>query len=78
MLPILKALTGDLLFIDDKDAVVLGGQAWDRMLAGHLPLIVTIENGEREKKRWILDITYTAIFKNDKLICCLKHIFKEY
>ncbi len=37
----------DLLFIYDKDAVVLGGDAWYRVLTGHLSLIVTAE--ERQK-----------------------------
>lgn len=56
---ILSAKRRDLLFADDKDAVVLRGHAWDRMLAGHLPLIVAVENmGEgdgREKGReWVM------------------------
>lgn len=53
MLPsgILEAKTRDLLFVDDKDAVVLWGLAWDRMLTGHLPLIVTIEKWEKSGEK---------------------------
>lgn len=37
----------DSLFVDDKDAVVLRRNACDWMLAGHLPLIVTVGENTR-------------------------------
>jgi len=43
----------DLLFIYDKDAVVLGGDAGHRVLTGHLSLIVTAERergGDKKDK----------------------------
>lgn len=52
----------DLLFIYDKDAVVLGGDAWHWMLTGHLSLIVTAgKDRQAEKKKkgkhWITATT---------------------
>lgn len=42
----------DLLFIYDKDAVVLGGDAWHRVLTGHLSLIVTAgKDRVRDRRR---------------------------
>ncbi len=42
----------DLLFIYDKDAVVLRGDAWHRVLTGHLSLIVTAEKDRvRDRQR---------------------------
>jgi len=41
----------DLLFIYDKDAVVLGRDAGHRVLTGHLSLIVAARR-HRMRKRW--------------------------
>lgn len=56
---------GDLLFIHDKDAVVLGGDAWHRMFTGHLSLIVTagkdrVRDSERQKKERERESSLTA------------------
>lgn len=62
----------DLLFIYDKDAVVLGGDAWHRVLTGHLSLIVTggkdrgrdRQKGEKRQKRGGLE--FSNHWKNTK------------
>lgn len=48
----------DLLFIDDKDAVVLGGDAWHRVLTGHLSLIVTGGKKQRERREKKEEISF--------------------